>query len=321
MRGALNSVYTSISAAPKASTLSAPPAGQTWKSYYYAGNQLIALRVEGDPVPSKNGVYYLHTDHLGSTSLTTCGNTGGCAGTPLGGEMPGTRQNYYPFGQIRTQGTNLLTDKGFTGQRLDDTGLMHYGARYYSPVIGRFVSADTIVPGAGNPQAFNRYTYGLNNPVKYTDPTGHKACDEQWGCNGEGRQSSQPPPPPPLESQDEYSWQHDYFPEPFHWIKDPVEMLFHPWHGFSYKKALTDLESARLYVAIWRRLMREGLYDEKALGKSFEEIVREASIGHINNPLSEHELIERDLTVPTLLGRVGWDLNCAPKAGHKNGVA
>jgi len=60
--------------------------------------------------------------------------------------MPGTRQTYYPFGQIRTPGTNLLTDKGFTGQRLDDTGLMHYGARFYSPLIGRFVSADTIVP-------------------------------------------------------------------------------------------------------------------------------------------------------------------------------
>ena len=183
MRGALNSVYTSIWAAPKASTLSAPPAGQTWKSYYYAGNQLIALRVEGDPVPSKNGVYYLHTDHLGSTSLTTCGNTSGCAGTPLGGEMPGTRQNYYPFGQIRTPGTNLLTDKGFTGQRLDDTGLMFYNARYYSPLVGRFVSADTIVPEPGNPQSLNRFSYVRNNPLKYVDPTGHK---EDLGCETQG---------------------------------------------------------------------------------------------------------------------------------------
>ena len=40
-------------------------------------------------------------------------------------------------------------------------------------MIGRFVSADSIVPGAANPQAWNRYAYTLNNPVRYTDPTGH----------------------------------------------------------------------------------------------------------------------------------------------------
>ncbi|MGQ0600108.1 MAG: RHS repeat-associated core domain-containing protein [Anaerolineales bacterium] len=39
--------------------------------------------------------------------------------------------------------------------------------------MGRFVSADTLVPGAGNPQALNRYAFVLNNPVKYTDPSGH----------------------------------------------------------------------------------------------------------------------------------------------------
>jgi hypothetical protein len=39
--------------------------------------------------------------------------------------------------------------------------------------LGRFISADTIVPGAGNPQALNRYSYSLSNPLKYTDPSGH----------------------------------------------------------------------------------------------------------------------------------------------------
>ena len=46
-------------------------------------------------------------------------------------------------------------------------------ARYYDPTLGRFVSADTIVPEPGNPQDFNRYAYVRNNPVRYTDPTGH----------------------------------------------------------------------------------------------------------------------------------------------------
>jgi hypothetical protein len=46
-------------------------------------------------------------------------------------------------------------------------------ARYYVGAIGRFASADTLVPDPTNPQQFNRYTYSLNNPVRYSDPTGH----------------------------------------------------------------------------------------------------------------------------------------------------
>lgn len=55
-------------------------------------------------------------------------------------------------------------------------GLLYYGARYYDAQLGRFISADTIVPSAGNPQSLNRYSYALNNPVRYTDPSGH--CPE-----------------------------------------------------------------------------------------------------------------------------------------------
>ena len=57
--------------------------------------------------------------------------------------------------------------------------LLCYHARYYDPGVARFVSADSIIPGqsdkAGtpNPQDLNRYSYGENNPVKNTDPTGH----------------------------------------------------------------------------------------------------------------------------------------------------
>jgi RHS repeat-associated protein len=60
----------------------------------------------------------------------------------------------------------------FTGQRLDGTGLYYYNARYYDPTIGRFISADTVIQNPANPQCLNRYSYCLNNPLKYTDPSG-----------------------------------------------------------------------------------------------------------------------------------------------------
>jgi len=52
------------------------------------------------------------------------------------------------------------------------------GAREYDPSLGRWLSADTIVPDPANPQSFNRYAYVLNNPLRYTDPTGHFTEDE-----------------------------------------------------------------------------------------------------------------------------------------------
>ncbi len=55
--------------------------------------------------------------------------------------------------------------------------LMDYNARFFSPALGRFVSADTIVPGAGNSQAFNRYMYVRGNPLGRIDPGGHEDCD------------------------------------------------------------------------------------------------------------------------------------------------
>ena len=56
---------------------------------------------------------------------------------------------------------------------MDGTGLYYYGARYYDPAIGRFISADIIVQSPANPQTLNRYSYCINNPLKYIDPTGH----------------------------------------------------------------------------------------------------------------------------------------------------
>jgi hypothetical protein len=58
---------------------------------------------------------------------------------------------------------------------------MDYKARFYSPTLMRFTQLDTIVPQPGNPQSWNRYSYGLNNPVKYIDPSGHCYVESEFG--------------------------------------------------------------------------------------------------------------------------------------------
>jgi RHS repeat-associated protein len=87
------------------------------------------------------------------------------------------------YGDCRNSQGTLGTDKLFTGQRLDDTGLYYYGARYYDPTIGRFISPDTIVQNPANPQSLNRYSYVLNNPLKYIDPSGQVADIEYGGVS------------------------------------------------------------------------------------------------------------------------------------------
>ena len=85
------------------------------------------------------------TSYLGSTSVLSDGS----------GQPAGDRVAYLPYGGVRLgEASTLPTDYTFTGQRLEaGLGLMHYGARFYSPRLGRFVSADTLVPEHGDRQA------------------------------------------------------------------------------------------------------------------------------------------------------------------------
>jgi RHS repeat-associated protein len=82
---------------------------------------------------------------------------------------------YYPFGEPWSDSSEIYLNHKYTGQERDrETGLYNYGARLYDPEIGRFTTPDTIVPDYTNPQSLNRFAYVLNNPLKYTDPTGHE---------------------------------------------------------------------------------------------------------------------------------------------------
>ncbi len=109
-------------------------------------------------------IYYYHTDHLGSSSVIT--------------DETATKVQsltYFPYGQTRTSTGSIDVHHKYTSQELDDsTGLYFYNARYYDPALGRFVSADSIIPNPRDPQALNRYSYVRNNPIIYTDPSGHR---------------------------------------------------------------------------------------------------------------------------------------------------
>jgi len=79
---------------------------------------------------------------------------------------------YYPYGETRSG--SMTTDRQFTGQRRDYyIKLYDMGARMCDPELGRFISADSIIPNPANPQSLNRYSYVYNNPLKYHDPSGH----------------------------------------------------------------------------------------------------------------------------------------------------
>jgi RHS repeat-associated protein len=68
--------------------------------------------------------------------------------------------------------------------QLEEAGLgslYDYDARFYSSYLNRWIQPDTIVPQPGDPQSLNRFSYVLNNPLKFTDPTGHCIPGEP-GC-------------------------------------------------------------------------------------------------------------------------------------------
>ena len=132
--------------------------------YIFANGERVASR----PVGSDDVHYYLQ-DHLSSTNVVT-----DSAGTTL------QTLYYYPYGQTRVNSiapSSGVSNK-FTDQRSDDeTGLYYYGARYYDPSIMLFISPDSIMVSRYNPQTLNRYSYALNNPLRYIDPSGHQVTD------------------------------------------------------------------------------------------------------------------------------------------------
>lgn len=117
----------------------------------------IALASAGDHT------YYIHTDHLGSVVAVTdeAGNS--------------TQQlAYAPYGKEQsTDNKQQITERKYTGQIKDNnTTLSYYNARYYDPILSRFISADSVQGG-------NRFAYVAGNPISRSDPSGNKILEEE----------------------------------------------------------------------------------------------------------------------------------------------
>ena len=130
--------------------------------YYDAGGKRVALR--RDAVIPATTLYWVLADQVNSTTKTILDST-----YAVNSEL-----RYKPWGTARYSSGSTPTTKRFTGQREDaGVGLYYYNARYYEPVLGRFISPDSMVPDPNDPQDLNRYAYVKNNPIRHDDPTGH----------------------------------------------------------------------------------------------------------------------------------------------------
>ncbi|MCB9771318.1 MAG: VCBS repeat-containing protein [Candidatus Omnitrophica bacterium] len=139
--------------------------------FVFLGSQRVAAIDTNSGTP-----LYYHMDYLGSTNVMS-DNNGNVA------ELI----EYDPYGKIQRHdnygGNTRLAKQQFTGKKLDDeTGLIYFGARYYDPLLGRFITADTIVQNPSDPQTLNRYSYCQNNPINKIDPDGHRSWWKKfWG--------------------------------------------------------------------------------------------------------------------------------------------
>ncbi|WP_079073631.1 RHS repeat-associated core domain-containing protein [Streptomyces sp. Root1310] len=146
--------------------------GTIWAQRYYSAGGITAAMRSNQSGTEK--VTYLTGDHHGTSSLALNPDT----------NQTFTKRYTTPFGQDRGKAASgsWPDDKGFLGKTRDTgTGLTHIGAREYDPTIGQFVSVDPVLQLEA-PQTLNGYSYGSQNPVTFSDPTGTEIGSRPNSC-------------------------------------------------------------------------------------------------------------------------------------------
>ena len=150
---------------------------------YIAGG--AALITEKHKTTVENGVstetetvttQYLLKDHLGSVAVIT--NALGGVDQELSYDAWGQRRNAATWGDLTAMAKMSFdvsrTTRGYTGHEMvDAVGIVHMNGRIYDPNLGRFMQADPVIQFPDFSQSHNRYSYVLNNPLTYTDPSGY----------------------------------------------------------------------------------------------------------------------------------------------------
>lgn len=124
---------------------------------------------------------YMLKDHLGS--VTAILDENGVVQERLSFDAYGRRRtdSGANIPEIDFFSLNPLTNRGYTGhEHVDGVGLIHMNGRVYDPTIARFLSADPIIQAPTNLQSLNRYSYVVNNPLRYTDPSGYSWLSREW---------------------------------------------------------------------------------------------------------------------------------------------
>jgi len=166
--------------------------GDVQSKHVFAGNSRIVTKITS--TKSDTGIYYYHSDHLGSSNVVT--NNSGAYHENI---------EYFPYGETWVEGKASSSQGSlpykFTSKELDtETGLYYYGARYYDSKLCKWISSDPAIniyfpnnitsdqnyliskndlsklPGLGgvyNPINLNLYHFTNNNPVKFIDPDGN----------------------------------------------------------------------------------------------------------------------------------------------------
>lgn len=145
------------------------------KHYLNAGGDTIGvLTYDGTNLTTQ----YWHKDQQGSTMVIS-----DASGKAAGIE----RLAYEPFGKRRNANgtsdaagtlTSANTERGYTEQEMmDEVGLINMNGRIYDPAISRFLSPDPTIQAPNYLQAYNRYSYTMNNPLKLFDPTGFSSTE------------------------------------------------------------------------------------------------------------------------------------------------
>jgi RHS repeat-associated protein len=168
----------------------------TWNDYLTVDGRLVGERICSAIVsncPAANAAWqYFITDHLGSVSVVTNGATGAVTARESFDAWGKQRNPDWSDDSTCSQGLSAPDTRGFIGQEeIAALCLVNLNARLYDPSIGRFLSADSVVPDPQDGQSYNRYSYTNNRPLSLTDPTGHEAGDPNNGqcglvCFGDG---------------------------------------------------------------------------------------------------------------------------------------